>query len=371
MKIERHLRMAAGDGENSYAANSSGQKKAILQARPVLQKAIEELYASLPRESTMVIADLGCSSGPNSLVLVSEVVNMVQTMDRETGDCRAVEMQFFLNDLPGNDFNLVFRSLEELQSFSMDGVVPPPYYVAGLPGSFYTRLLPCNSVHLFHSSYCLMWRSKVPEGLSRGTHINEDNIYIGKTTPATVAGLFHEQFQKDFKLFLALRYSELVCGGRMLLTFLCQKTAQMSVHGGVGGMWELLSEALKSLVLKGLVEKEKLVSFNLPFYAPSVDEVMEIIKENALFKIEAIRLSEPNWDWEDDSDGDTVHDCRRSGGNIAKAMRAVIGPLIINHFGSAILDELFLTYASIVTKHLQKGKAKNAVIMVSLQKAMH
>lgn len=157
----------------------------------------------------------------------------------------------------------------------------------------------------------------------------------------------------------------------MLLTFLCQKTAQMSVHGGVGGMWELLSEALKSLVLKGLVEKEKLVSFNLPFYAPSVDEVMEIIKENALFKIEAIRLSEPNWDWEDDSDGDTVHDCRRSGGNIAKAMRAVIGPLIINHFGSAILDELFLTYASIVTKHLQKGKAKNAVIMVSLQKAMH
>ena len=127
----------------------------------MLQKAIEELYASLPRESTMVIADLGCSSGPNSLVLVSEVVNMVQTMVREAGDCRAVEMQFFLNDLPGNDFNLVFRSLEELQSFSMDGVVPPPYYVAGLPGSFYTRLLPCNSVHLFHSSYCLMWRSKV------------------------------------------------------------------------------------------------------------------------------------------------------------------------------------------------------------------
>jgi jasmonate O-methyltransferase len=40
--------------------------------------------------------------------------------------------------------------------------VTPPYYVAGLPGSFYTRLFPCHSVHFFHSSYCLMWLSQVP-----------------------------------------------------------------------------------------------------------------------------------------------------------------------------------------------------------------
>lgn len=93
--------------------------------------------------------------------------------------------------------------------------------------------------------------TQVPDGLSSRTHINEENIYIGRTTPLAVVKLFQEQFQKDFKLFLTLRNNELVCGGRMVLTFLCRKTTDiMFVHGGVGSMWELLSEALKSLVQK-------------------------------------------------------------------------------------------------------------------------
>ena len=74
------------------------------------------------------------------------------------------EVQFFLNDLPGNDFNLIFRSLQQLQDLGAeeeDEAVALPCYVAGLPGSFYTRLFPCQSVHLFHSSFGLMWRSKV------------------------------------------------------------------------------------------------------------------------------------------------------------------------------------------------------------------
>jgi jasmonate O-methyltransferase len=118
----------------------------------------------------MVVVDLGCSSGPNALVIVSEVMSKVRAIAREESaappHCRAcVGVQFFLNDLHSNDFNLVFRSLEQLQELSTEeeaaGVVATPYYVAGLPGSFYKRLLPCGSVHLFHSSYCLMWLSKV------------------------------------------------------------------------------------------------------------------------------------------------------------------------------------------------------------------
>ncbi|KAL6856254.1 hypothetical protein ACP4OV_019056 [Aristida adscensionis] len=389
MSAKINLRMATGDGENSYATNSTGQKKVILETRPVLQKAVEELYRSLPpgAPSTVVVADLGCSSGPNALLIVSEVLRAFPREDhrhQERADPppppppRAREIMFFLNDLPGNDFNVVFQALEEFRSGGLNKdkdneeeeiVAAPPYYVAGLPGSFYTRLLPCQSVHLFHSSYCLMWRSKVPEYLSRGTHLNEDSIYIGKTTPPAVVKLFEEQFKKDFELFLTLRHEELVYNGRMVLTFLCRKSEQMLVHGEVGTIWELLSEALRSLVEKDLVEKKKLSSFNLPFYAPSVDEVKALIKQNQLFDIESIGLFQTNWDPHDDSDGDMVEDCASSGEIITKGLRAVIEPLIRDHFGESILHELFVTFAAIVAKHLERGKAKFTVIVVSLRKA--
>jgi hypothetical protein len=119
------------------------------------------------------------------------------------------------------------------------------------------------------------------------------------------------------------------------------------------------------------MERGKLCSFNLPLYAPSVNEVKALIKQQEMFDIEHIGLYESNWDPYDDSDGEMVLDPARSGESIARNMRAVIGPLIMDHFGESILDELFLEYAFIIAKHLTKGKAMYSVIVVSLKKAMH
>ncbi|XBI37169.1 hypothetical protein VPH35_122553 [Triticum aestivum] len=281
MKEGRGVRMVTGNGENSYAANSRLQEKAILETSPVLHKAIEELCKSLSaRRSTMVVADLGCSSGPNTLRVVCEVIGAVQFYTRKSEEeRRAVEVQFFLNDLPGNDFNIVFRSLEQLED--LGGRETQPYYVAGLPGSYYRKLFPSRSVHFFHSSYSLMWRSK------------------------------------------------------------------------------------------GRVEKEKLDSFNLPYYAPSVKEMKALINESKLFDIEHVRLFESNWDPQDDSESDVVLDCASSGANVAKCIRAVLEPLIADHFGDDIIEELFVVYASVVATHLEKAKAKYPIIVASLKKAMH
>jgi len=223
----------------------------------------------------MVVADLGCSSGPNALIFVSNVINAIADHSSKLGDQGDhVEVQFFLNDLPGNDFNQLFRSLEQFKrSAAMDhmGDTLPPYYVSGLPDSYYVRLFPRQSVHLFHSSYCLHWRSQVPEGLEaiREVYLNGENMYIAKNTPPSVVKLFQEQFRKDFSLFLRLRHEELVFGGQMVLTFLGRKDEDV-YSGDLNHLFGLLSQSLQSLVVKGLVEKEKLSSFNLPAYGPSV-----------------------------------------------------------------------------------------------------
>jgi hypothetical protein len=80
--------------------------------------------------------------------------------------------------------------------------------------------------------------------------LNEGNIYIGKTTPPIVIKLFQEQFQNDFELFLKLRSSELVSGGRMLLTLLGRKSEEMLMHGDVSTLFELVAKSLQSLVQK-------------------------------------------------------------------------------------------------------------------------
>ena len=118
------------------------------------------------------------------------------------------------------------------------------------------------------------------------------------------------------------------------------------------------------------MDKEKLDSFNLPYYTPSVKEVKTLINKNGLFDVEHMKLFESNWDPQDDSEGDVVLDCTSSGANVAKCIRAVMEPLIVDHFDEDIIEDLFTVFASTVAKHLEKGKAKYPIIMVSLKKAM-
>jgi hypothetical protein len=44
------------------------------------------------------------------------------------------------------------------------------------------------------------------------------------------------------------------------------------------------------------VEKEKLESFYLPMYSPSVGEVEAIVKQVGLFNMNHVKVFETNWD---------------------------------------------------------------------------
>lgn len=102
------------------------------------------------------IADLGCSSGPNTFYLVKQIINLIDS-ECKIKSQEEPELHVFLNDLPANDFNSVFINLSEFGR--KHG--PTSVFFAGVPGSFYGRLFPRNSLHFIHSSYCLHWLSQV------------------------------------------------------------------------------------------------------------------------------------------------------------------------------------------------------------------
>jgi jasmonate O-methyltransferase len=97
--------------------------------KPMIEAAIIDLCTStstlFPRN--MVIADLGCSSGTNALVLVSTAIEAIHSYCIQF-QRQPPEVCIFLNDLPDNDFNTVVKSLVALRQSNkpliMTGVVP-------------------------------------------------------------------------------------------------------------------------------------------------------------------------------------------------------------------------------------------------------
>ncbi|KAI4330344.1 hypothetical protein MLD38_028642 [Melastoma candidum] len=200
MELLKVFHMKGGTGESSYANNSSVQKKVISTAMPITMEAITRFYAKAS-PAKLAIADLGCSSSPNTLFTVLEIIKAVQNL------C--------------------------------------------VPGSFYGRLFPTKSLQFVHSANSLHWLSKVPEGLED----NMENIYIARTSPPNVLNAYYKQFCEDFRRFLDCRAEELVSGGGMVLSLTGRKSSDHS-KGECYSIWEPLASALSKMVSEGLIEED-------------------------------------------------------------------------------------------------------------------
>ncbi|KAG9444281.1 hypothetical protein H6P81_015621 [Aristolochia fimbriata] len=362
MEVDRILRMVGGSGESSYANNSSVQRVAMSKAKPIVHKAIFDLCSSFLTES-LGIGDLGCSSGPNTFLAISEIIDAIEGGSRRLK--RPVpELQIFLNDLPCNDFNSISQSLpefyEKLGKEKGEGYFKS-CYVAAVPGSFYGRLFPRRSLHFIHSSYSLQWLSRVPPQIT-STSI-KGNIYLTESSPGFVVKAYSDQFTTDFQLFLQSRSEEIVPGGRMVLTLLGRTTLDASSKEACY-IWKLLGQALHDLVLMGLIEKEKLDGFNMPYYAPSGEELREAIEKEGSFDVNHLDTIQVSWDGSQEYG--TPFDEVQSGLNTAKIMRAVAEPLLVSHFGVSSMDKVFERYAEIVAQHLSSYKTKHVNLLVTL-----
>ncbi|XP_050379770.1 probable jasmonic acid carboxyl methyltransferase 2 [Argentina anserina] len=376
MEVVQVLHMNKGDGETSYARNSTVQRKTQSIVKPIIEKAVLELLESnIMGIESMGIADLGCSSGPNTLLLISHILDMIHAKPS-----RVTELRVFLNDLFSNDFNSIFMSLpsfyNKLKRDHDKGRDPDQHvmhpFVSAVPGSFYGPLFPRKSLHFVHSSFRLHWLSRVPDDLN-----NKGNICISKSSPKCVLDAHSMQFQKDFADFLSSRVPEMVEGGRMVLCFMGRRSSDLTVddEGNLHSL-ELLADALAAMVSKGLIEEEKVNSFNVPYYTPCPEELNLVLEKQGSFikdRIEAFSM-----DWEA-SAADLNQNMRavgddqkitKSGQRISNSLRVVAESMLESHFGKEMVDEVFQKHAELVSKCLSSRttRPKYIIFVISLVK---
>nr|GMD74458.1 salicylate carboxymethyltransferase-like [Ipomoea batatas] len=345
--------MKGGNGDTSYANNSFAQKSIILCTKTTREEAITDVYKSLCPES-ISIADLGCSSGPNTFLVVFDIIRAVEKLRKMTGS-PSPEYVVHFSDLPSNDFNSIFRSLprcvEDFKKEMGDGF--GHCFFAGVGGSFYGRLFPSKTLHFVHSSNSLHWLSQIPKGLEE----NKGNICISASSPPNVIKAYYEQFESDFSIFLKSRSEELVMGGRMVLYFLGRKSENPNPSHDVLNFWVVLAEVLKDLVTKRLVEEEKLNSFNLPIYTPSLKEVKMVVEKEGLFSINILEGFTHNF-------SEPIKDEKA----ITNTMRAIVESLVVSHFGRRIIDQVFNKYEEMIGECMTKFVKEDFFIIVSLTK---
>ncbi|KAI7726130.1 hypothetical protein M8C21_031010 [Ambrosia artemisiifolia] len=339
----------------------------IRNAVPFLKESIKQLANYDVYKDCMTIADLGCSSGPNTLLVASNIIDIVHDVCQENKN-KVPQFQVCLNDLFGNDFNTLFKLLPnfyaKLKKDKGEGV--GPCFISAVPGSFYGRLFPDQSLHLVHCANSNHWISQMPQGLES----NGLNIYMAKTSPSNIYQAYGKQFHTDFTKFLKMRSEEVVHGGSMVLTFPGRSIEDPTSDDGCA-LLGFLGKSLVDISKEGLVRVSDILSFNIPKYMPCENEVRNAIEYEGSFSITNMRNYKVNWD-PHDTDYTSMNDSNElsqiHGKNTAKVMRAVYEPLLASHFGNSIIDVLFKKIETYVAEHLSKKKTSHFFINISMTK---
>ncbi|KAL4198849.1 hypothetical protein AMTRI_Chr03g48120 [Amborella trichopoda] len=131
----------------------------------------------------------------------------------------------------------------------------------------------------------------------------------------------------------------------MVLIFFGRRAKQVDDECAV--LLTTLGKAISILVSKGLVEDEKLDSFDLPCYTPCVEEGEEVVEGQGSFTIEHFeQLGLAPW----------VVD--QNGRDVDVITRAVVEPMINHHFGEGFKNMVFEDYVRLFEwKYLKGGRS--------------
>jgi salicylate 1-O-methyltransferase len=202
----------------------------------------------LPRPpQPIVIADYGASTGHNSLAPISAALPVLRGRTRAEHSILVVH-----TDVPDNDFTAMFTTLAEDPDTYLhkDGAT----FASAVGRSFYSQIIPSNSVHLGWSSWAVQWLRRVPAPVP-------DHVQVTYSADDGVRAAYQKQAANDWHEFVAFRGRELCPGGYLVVL-----TMAVDEDGGFGyrPLLDALVDTLAELAAAGLLTEDETRRMCLP-----------------------------------------------------------------------------------------------------------
>jgi hypothetical protein len=186
----------------SYTASSRLQAAGLRRAMALFEQAASQVPLPSPPQP-IVVADYGASTGHNSLLPIATAIAVLRKRTRPEHSILVAH-----TDVPDNDFTAMFRTLaEDPDSYlSKDAAT----FASAVGRSFFSQILPSNSVNLGWSSWAIQWLSRVPAPIP-------DHVYIAYSSDESARAAYAKQAAHDWHEFIAFRGRELCPGGRLVV----------------------------------------------------------------------------------------------------------------------------------------------------------
>lgn len=195
----------------------------------------------------IVVADYGAGTAHNSMQPISAAITALRGRTRPEHSILVTH-----TDTADNDFSTMFRMLDaDPQSYLHKDSAT---FSSAIGRSFYSQILPSNSVHLGWSSWAVVRLGRVPMPVS-------DHVVAAYSADDRVRAAYARQSAHDWHEFIAFRGRELCPGGRLVVL-----TTALGDENDFGyrPLFECVVATLTELVTDGVVTADEAANMSLP-----------------------------------------------------------------------------------------------------------
>jgi len=256
-------------GDGLYSLATIGAKDVIDKATPRVLKAIDSIDKT---SAAWQFSDMGCADGGTSLDLWRTTAKHIRSKDKS-------DIQIVYADQARNDFNALVKILHGLTEFESYLEEFDNIFALESGSSFYSPILPSNSLHLGFSATAMHWLSNKPGNIKNHVHM------VGAEGSDLAA--FAKQGASNWETILLQRARELCSGGKLVLINFCidEQGQYLGNTGGVN-MFDNFNANWQAFLNDGVITDEEYLAMTLPQYYNNVDEFSAPLKDeqSAVYK---------------------------------------------------------------------------------------